>query len=559
MADDSRLTFARGDVVSRKYEIENHLGDGVFGKTYLARHIASGRHVVVKFVKPELLSAEGASEQFKQGFNTAKRLRHPGLIRYGEINEHNGLTYLTQEYFKSQSLRHVIDETIMAGGSFSLQDACQIVIKVLEALAVGHENGLIHRNIKPENVLVDTQRSGPGGKKLVRTIKVTDIGVIDMLEGTAIGDRYTSDFVTDYLAPELGGFGSSGSPQADIYSTGVMLYELLCGQVPRGTFLSPTQVRDDLPEHVDHLVELALSPDPADRYPTAHDMIRDIQRSFNLEIQEGDAPEGASKNVLIGLGAALVAVTLVGLYMGTREAEDPRKEPAEQDAIKRQQMRKDNPVPDPAVAVTMQEARPDMVWIPGGTYVGGRLHQEDSTVASPSEPLARVVDIDDFYIDRYEFPNRHDGVPVARASWTEAKKGCESVGKRLCREREWEKACKGPENFIYSYGDTWDGSFCGAEMDEQYTSGSRKECHSGYGVYDISGGFREWTADSPGQRDNRKIVKGGQRGNAERGTRCAFSVDEAVSYAETTLGFRCCVSIDEDGSTAPAPADPPAE
>ena len=556
MADDSRLTFARGDVVSRKYEIENHLGDGVFGKTYLARHIASGRHVVVKFVKPELLSAEGASEQFKQGFNTAKRLRHPGLIRYGEINEHNGLTYITQEYFKSQNLRQVIDETINGGDSFTLQDACQIVIKVLEALSSGHESGLIHRNIKPENILVDTQRSGPGGKKLVRTIKVTDIGLIDMLDHAVIGDRYSSDFVTDYLAPELGGFGSAGSPQADIYSTGVMLYELLCGQVPRGTFLSPTQVRDDLPDHVDHLVELALSPDPADRYPTAKDMIRDIQRSFNLEMQEGGESGGGSRNVLLALLGALAAVALVGLYMGTRTVEDPNKEPAEQDQIIRQQMRKDNPLPDPAVAKTMQDARADMVWIPGGTYVSGRLRQEDSTMASPSEPLARVAEVDDFYVDRYEFPNRHDGVPVAKANWDDAKEACSSVGKRLCSAGEWEKACKGPDNYIYSYGDTWDGSFCGGAMDEQYTSGVRKECHSGYGVFDISGGFREWTADSPGQRESRKIVKGGQRGNPERGTRCAFSVDEATGYAEPTLGFRCCVSILEDGSAPPAPAAP---
>ena len=177
-------------------------------------------------------------------------------------------------------------------------------------------------------------------------------------------------------------------------------------------------------------------------------------------------------------------------------------------------------------------------------------------MASPSEPLSRVVDVDDFYVDRYEFPNRHDGVPVAKANWDDAQQACESVGKRLCRADEWEKACKGPDNYIYSYGDTWDGSFCGSAMDEQYTSGSRKECHSGYGVFDLSGGFREWTADSPGQRDTRKIVKGGQRGNPERGTRCAFSVDEATGYAEPTLGFRCCVSILEDGSTDEPPVAP---
>ena len=125
---DSSLTFARGDVITRKYEIENHLGNGVFGSTYLARHIASGRHVTIKFIRPEMLAPEGALEHFKQAFAKTKKVRHPSLIRYGEINQHDGVYYLTQEYFKSQSLRQVMDEYVAEGQAFKLQDACQILI-----------------------------------------------------------------------------------------------------------------------------------------------------------------------------------------------------------------------------------------------------------------------------------------------------------------------------------------------------------------------------------------------------------------------------------------------
>ena len=555
MADDSRLTFARGDVVSRKYEIENHLGDGVFGKTYLARHIASGKHVALKFIQPHLMEGAGAGERLKKSFAAAKRIRHAGLIRYGEINEHNGLTYIVQEYFKSQSLRKVMDEYLGSGQAFTLQDACQIVIKVLEALQVGHDEGLFHRNLKPENILVHTNRSGPGGSKVVRTIKVTDLGIVDMFDPEAIGDRYSSHMDSPYLAPELSGFGSDGTPQADIYSVGVVLYELLCGQVPRGTFLSPTQVRDDLPDHVDHLVELGLSPDQGDRYPSAKDMVFDIQRSFNLEMQAG--PKKTSlKNILIGIGVGTAAVVLAGLYLGSRDPVDATLGKAEEDELVRKQVLQDNPLPSDAIVQTMIKAQPDMVWIPGGTFVQGRLAVEDGTMASPSEPLRKVVEVQDFYIDRYEFPNRPEQLPAGKVSYKDATEACEKVGKRLCTALEWEKACKGPGNYIYTYGDTWDGSMCGGAMDEPYKLGGRDDCVSGYGVFDMSGGFREWTDSSPSGRDQRKIVKGGQRGNPERGTRCAFSVDEDADYAESTLTFRCCLSIDESGDV---PVEPPAE
>jgi formylglycine-generating enzyme required for sulfatase activity len=188
----------------------------------------------------------------------------------------------------------------------------------------------------------------------------------------------------------------------------------------------------------------------------------------------------------------------------------------------------------------MLEAEPDLVWVPGGTFIKGRLRHEDGSMASSSEKLAVVTELPSYYIDRYEFPNRKGEQPVGNVSQKDAQMACEEVGKRLCSADEWEKACKGPENFIYSYGDTPDGSFCGEAMDEPYRVGDRENCLSGYGVFDMSGGFREWTASAKESKPSRKLVKGGQRGNYERGTRCAFGVDEDEGYAEATMSFRCC-------------------
>lgn len=547
MAVDTQMTFARGDVVTRKYEIENHLGGGLFGSTFLARHIASGKHLAIKFLNSEIIDRPGAVDRLQTLFNKVKGIKHPGLIRLGEINEHNGARYVTLEYFKSQSLRQLIDEYNASGQAFTLQEACQIIIQILQALAVAHDNGFVHRMIKPENVLVQTTRSGPGGSKLVRKVKLTGLGMADLLDPAALVDRYEETSDNRYLAPELSGFGAPGTAQADIYSVGVILYELLCGQTPRGTFLSPTQLRDDLPEHVDDLIEIALSHNPEDRYPSATDMVRDIQRSFNLEMQSGGGPT-SFKNILLGLGVAVAVLVAAGGYYMVSDKPDPMEEAWKVDRQIRQDVQSQNPLPTEAEVKAMLMMNPDMVYVPGGTFVKGRLNQEVEEISSSSEPLAEVATVPAFFIDRFEYPNVRGQEPVGRTSWEAAVATCEESGKRLCTENEWEKACKGPGNLVYTYGDTWDPVFCGGSADEPYTVGNRADCVSNYGVYDMSGGFREWTATSPPNKAHRKVVKGGLKGNAERGTRCAFSVDVDAAFSEGILGFRCCKGIDDPPS-----------
>jgi len=547
VAVDTQMTFARGDVVTRKYEIENHLGGGLFGNTFLARHIASGKHLAIKFLDPEIIDKPGATDRLQSIFARIKGIKHPGLIRLGEINEHNGARYVTLEYFKSQSLRQLVDEYNASGQAFTLQEACQIIIQILQALAVAHDNGHVHRMIKPENVLVQTTRSGPGGSKLVRKIKLTGLGMADLLDPSALVDRYEDTGDNRYLAPEMGGFGAPGTSQADIYSVGVILYELLTGQTPRGTFLSPTQLRDDLPEHVDDLIEIALSHNPEDRYPSATDMVRDIQRSFNLEMQSGGGPT-SFKNILLGLGLAVGILVAAGGWYMVSDKPDPMEEAWKIDRQVRHEVESENPLPTEAEVRAMLMMNPDMVYVPGGSFVKGRLNQEVEEIASNAEPLTEKVDVPAFFIDRFEYPNIRSQEPVGRTSWENAVATCAEDNKRLCSENEWEKACKGPGNLVYTYGDTWDPSFCGASADDPYTVGNRQDCVSGYGVYDMSGGFREWTATSPANKEHRKVVKGGLKGNAERGTRCAFSVDVDAAFSEGILGFRCCKDVDAEPS-----------
>jgi formylglycine-generating enzyme required for sulfatase activity len=345
-----------------------------------------------------------------------------------------------------------------------------------------------------------------------------------------------------------------------------MLYELLVGQPPRGTYLSPTQLRGDLPAQIDDVIELALGETPEERYPSARDMINGIQRSFHEEEELG--PIGPDvKKIVFGVGVGVVLLGALGLYFGNRDQPTEDVSAAAQDDAIRRKVQAANRVLTEAEIQKMIESHPEMQYIPEGPFVMGRLHRETPKTSSSSEPLASERTLPSFYIDRFEHPNVQKGPdgsapkPTLRYTWEDAEAVCKEQGKRLCTEEEWEKACKGPDNYIYAYGDTFDETLCGKTIAGDYRIGSLKDCISGYGVYGMSGGPREWTSTTAGKGSaDRRVVKGGMRANHTRGSRCAYALDESARYADATLSFRCCLSAgDAPAPTeeAPQPSDAP--
>jgi len=583
--DKAWKTLTRGDVINGRYEIVRGLGDGLLGATYLAKHLASEKHVAIKFLHAPLVRFPKDRERLETAFRSAKGVKHDGIIRYGELGNFESTVFFTQEYYKAQSLRELMNEYLKEGKAFTLQEACQITIKILEAIQYLHDKEMVHRNLKPENVLIHTKPVGPGGQ-VVRTVKLTDVALADIVNPSIFAEGYVSREEARYLAPELAGFGLAGSSASDLYALGVILYELLVGQPPRGTYLSPTQLRSDLPDHIDDIVEVAMAADAADRYPTPQDMLNDIQQSFQGLIMS-EKPRTSLKNIMMGLGVALVVVTVAGMYATTITPEQQKKSATElaAEADDRIRARVAKQTKMPVDLKKMSTAHADMLFIPEGPFVKGRLKQESmhrkvmrvkmgkdgkatlgedgkpvlketgqrKPVASQSEPLHQVVQVPGFYIDRYEFPNQLKGssnapnMPTHKVTWQQATDSCAERGKRLCTEEEWEKSCKGPENEIYGYlpGNEYDLQKCGDGVDEIHHLGQMEECVSGYGVADMSGNLREWTDSKPGAKEGRRLVKGGLRSNNVRGSRCAYANDERENYADHTLGFRCCLSIEE--------------
>lgn len=165
-----------------------------------------------------------------------------------------------------------------------------------------------------------------------------------------------------------------------------------------------------------------------------------------------------------------------------------------------------------------------------------------STIASTenSKPYENMVRVGNFYMDKYEFPNKVGAIPVTNVTWEEAQAFCESVGKRLCTADEWVMACRGPRGLRYPYGPVYDGTKCNSEskVDAPLKIGKTpKACVSGYGIYDLNGNVWEWVGTS---LEDGVSVRGGAW-SSESCAECALKLwIDAPNIKSDRAGFRCC-------------------
>lgn len=548
---NATLEYGRGDVIAEKYEVVDHLDESPLGVTYRVKHLKSGKYVRLLLLRPKIAGRE-QKDQILAAFKAAKEVDHPHLVKVGELGEHDGVAFFTYEDFEGTTLRELIQEYKIGGKQFAVKEAAQITTQVLEGLALAHDQTLIMRALRPEYVLVNVRYTGPRRQNFVAQSKVVGVAFWDLVPSAVIAEDEFTRGEAQYLAPELKSFDPTPSARSDVYSAGVIFYEMLVGSAPVGTFQLPRTRRPDLPEHLNNVVELALAQAPDDRYPTATDFINDIQRTF----QDALLVEDTEKRPLItpvGWVLAVLLVVLVCIILFNSRT-DPRLAAEAADSQVRKTVIETHTKPTPGEVMGILEKHPkNMVYVPPGPFVSGRLHIETAEMARQSEPLANVVQMDAYLIDMFEFPNLQNGEPQYSVSYDDAEKACASVGKRLCTENEWEKACKGPRNHIYAYGDVFDPEFCGDGLEDVGRAGVRPGCKSGWGVFDMSGNFREWTRTPPSGKDSRRVVKGGLKGYPNKGTRCAMATDESTAFSDSSLSFRCC----RDVNAPPVPGSAP--
>ncbi|HTV19589.1 MAG TPA: SUMF1/EgtB/PvdO family nonheme iron enzyme [Polyangiaceae bacterium] len=183
-----------------------------------------------------------------------------------------------------------------------------------------------------------------------------------------------------------------------------------------------------------------------------------------------------------------------------------------------------------------------MVWVPEGALVAGTPEGRIPRIADQEMPGQQLV-LHGFFMDMFAYPNEEGAIPHTGVTQSEAEALCAEQGKRLCSELEWERACKGPENSIYEYGDRYRADVCSTgRSPRMLPNGYRQGCRSEFGVRDLHGGVWEWTASRWGRGGDPKLVAL-RGGNGEAGDvvgRCANAVPRAPAAGSATIGFRCC-------------------
>jgi eukaryotic-like serine/threonine-protein kinase len=288
-------------VFDGRYRIIRKLGAGGMANVYLAEDQELGRRVAIKILDDRHAADDSFIERFRREAKNAAGLSHPNIVSIYDRGEAEGTYYIAMEYLSGRSLK----ELIVSRGPTPIRIAIDYTRQMLAALGFAHRHGIVHRDIKPHNVVVDAD-----GRLKVTDFGIARSGASQMTEvGSIIG-------TAQYLSPEQAR-GSPVDQRSDVYSVGIVLYEMLTGTVPftgetpleiamkhlSEVPVPPSELREDVPDDLDLVVLRALAKDPEDRYQTAEEMNDDlarIQRGLSVSSETTDAATA----VLAGAGIA---------------------------------------------------------------------------------------------------------------------------------------------------------------------------------------------------------------------------------------------------------------
>ncbi|MEJ3743687.1 Stk1 family PASTA domain-containing Ser/Thr kinase [Actinomycetes bacterium KLBMP 9797] len=277
-----------GTLVDGRYRIRGRVARGGMATVYVGVDERLERTVAVKIINPAQVREARFIERFTDEAKTIARLTHPNVVAVYDQGTHSGLPYLVMEYVRGRTLRDVLAER----GRLGPVEALAILEQMLAAIAAAHRAGLVHRDVKPENVLVAEAPSGGSGNLVDSVVKVADFGLARAVEASAEEDAGGQLMATvAYVAPELVTNGHADA-RTDVYSAGIVLYEMLTGQVPFDgdqpvevawqhvdhDVPPPSLLVPGLPPVLDDLVARATRRDPGARPTDAGALLAEVQQ-----------------------------------------------------------------------------------------------------------------------------------------------------------------------------------------------------------------------------------------------------------------------------------------
>jgi serine/threonine protein kinase/formylglycine-generating enzyme required for sulfatase activity len=664
-----------------KFELRAEIGRGGMAVVYLGYDPALNRSVAVKVLPPQLAWQKGFVERFLREARAAAALNHTNIVTIHDVGKQDGWYYCVMEYLEGRPLSQVLRER----GRLRPDEVLSILHQLADALDYAHERGLVHRDVKPANVMVDQQ-----GR-----VTLTDFGLVRAAEESGLTVAGTVMGTPHYMSPEQARGTSQVGPASDLYSLAVIAYQMLCGAPPFDADSTPAilyrQVHEPpplitarypgLPPAVDAVLHRALAKEPRERYASGIAFVTALAgalerqalartvppRSRVPEVVQAHPAPSVPQPVWavpwVWIAGGVVVLALVGVSflvvlsggggddqrpnptLGLAFASDSTSSPevalgATATAVSEKttanptvratervapvSMPTDTPTPAPQTGPPVGAGPGDtwtrltdtmvMVYVPLGTFMMGSDDNQldralegcnadvgdcDRTLFTDEQP-AHIVTLESFWIDQTEVTNAqyrkcvdagaceaptvcdwgeptyqtplHAYHPVVCVDWYGAKAYCEWAGARLPTEAEWEFVARGPNGFIYPWGDEFDcarGNFDDETLIDDYVVPGGEGC-DGYartalvgsfetgaswiGALDMAGNLWEWVHDWYGdyaftaqmnptgpETGEARVLRGGSWLTTLSWARSAFRYGDDPETRDSEYGFRCVV------------------
>lgn len=310
-SEENESEFAKDTLIS-EYKIIKKLGSGGAGDVYLAFDTKLEREVALKFLPGTAVSADENRRKLLEEARAASRIKHPNIISIHAFEEYKGRDFMVMEYVEGGSVKELAD-----GGDLSIDEAISIILQISEGLKAAHEAGLVHGDIKSENIIVD--KSG--------MVKIADFGLARFREHRDRGEPESISGTIPYMSPEQTQ-GDRVDHRSDIFSLGVVAYELISGQLPfKGEFAASIiysivndtpeplkNLRDDIPDDLQRIISRMLAKKPDDRYQHVAELIDDLKLvqkgPVHTDDVRADRKTGIRAMLLTAAGILVLAILI---------------------------------------------------------------------------------------------------------------------------------------------------------------------------------------------------------------------------------------------------------
>lgn len=277
--------IAKGQKINDRYEIVKLIGEGGMANVYLAEDTILDRKVAVKVLRGDLSGDEKFVRRFQREALSASSLSHPNIVEIYDVGEDEGNFYIVMEYIEGKTLKQLIKKR----GVLSISETMDIMLQLLDALAQAHDSYIIHRDIKPQNIMI--KESG--------LVKITDFGIAMALNSVELTQTNSVMGSVHYLPPEQAS-GKGSTIRSDIYSLGILMFEMLTGKMPfkgdsaveialkhmKEPLPSAMEINPVIPQSVENIIIKAAAKNPKNRYRDVREMADDIKSCLDEDKQD---------------------------------------------------------------------------------------------------------------------------------------------------------------------------------------------------------------------------------------------------------------------------------